>query len=107
MINYVHIDEKWFYLKKDKQNYYLLPDRKQTHRYVKSKCFIPKVILLCAMPRPRHGNYRNSFLNREIGMKIFVETVMAKKEFENPPSGSTRTKTTFCEKGILLNISNG
>lgn len=40
MHNYVHIDEKWFYMTKASQKYYLLPEEEQPHRTCKSKRFI-------------------------------------------------------------------
>lgn len=42
--DYVHIDEKWFYVTQIKRSYYLLMDEEVPHRTTKSKRFITKVI---------------------------------------------------------------
>lgn len=43
MYNYIHIDEKWFYLTKAKKSYYLCLDEEAPYRSCKSKRFITKV----------------------------------------------------------------
>ncbi|OMO88922.1 hypothetical protein COLO4_20032 [Corchorus olitorius] len=53
MYNVVHIDEKWFYMTKKIEKYYLLLDEEEPYRTCKSKNFIPKVMFLAAMARPR------------------------------------------------------
>ncbi|XP_058211657.1 uncharacterized protein LOC131323836 [Rhododendron vialii] len=35
MYNYVHIDEKWFYMTKEAERYYLLPEEEEPHRTCK------------------------------------------------------------------------
>lgn len=92
MMNYIHIDEKWFYLTKEKQNYYLTPDEEQPHRTVKSKRFIPKVMFLCAVARPRHDSHRNAYFNGKLGIWPFVETVMAQRNSVNRPAGTPELK---------------
>ncbi|CAL5416629.1 unnamed protein product [Camellia sinensis] len=42
MYDYVHIDEKWFYISKEAERYYLLPEEEEPHRCCKSKHFITK-----------------------------------------------------------------
>lgn len=44
MVNYVHIYEKWFFLTKENENFYPVPDEKQAHRAVNIKICIPKVM---------------------------------------------------------------
>lgn len=46
MMNTVHIDEKWFYLTRTEQRYYLAIGQEPPHRTAKSKNFITKVMLL-------------------------------------------------------------
>ncbi|XP_047260271.1 uncharacterized protein LOC124893259 [Capsicum annuum] len=55
MFNYVHIDEKWFFLSKKVERYYLLPGEHEPdpYRSSKSKNFIPKVMFMAAVARPR------------------------------------------------------
>ena len=49
MENTIHIDEKWFYLTKKSETYYLLPDEEEPHRTCKSKNFVLKVMFLAAI----------------------------------------------------------
>ncbi len=51
MFDYVHIDEKWFYLTKGLEKYYLLPDEAEPVRSCKSKRFITKVMFLAVVAR--------------------------------------------------------
>ncbi|XP_074370430.1 uncharacterized protein LOC141711697 [Apium graveolens] len=51
----VHIDEKWFYMTRQTQKYYLLPGESEPHRKCKSKRFITKVILMSAVARPQYN----------------------------------------------------
>ncbi|XP_042051254.1 uncharacterized protein LOC121796477 [Salvia splendens] len=52
MHNVVHIDEKWFFMTKATDRYYLLPDEEEPYRAIKSKRFITKVMFMCAVCRP-------------------------------------------------------
>ncbi|XP_015161587.1 uncharacterized protein [Solanum tuberosum] len=51
MFNYIHIDEKWFYLSKKSERYYLLPEEEESNPYrsCKSKTFITKVMFMAAV----------------------------------------------------------
>ena len=53
MQNIVHIDEKWFYMSKKKETYYLHPWEEEPLRTCQNKNFIEKVMFLAAMTRPR------------------------------------------------------
>ncbi|GAA0147696.1 hypothetical protein LIER_07333 [Lithospermum erythrorhizon] len=69
MYNYSHIDEKWFYMSKKKETYYLLPTDENPLRSCQRKNFIGKVMFLVAMARPRfdcEGAQRRS-RNRDVG----------------------------------------
>ncbi|XP_057793784.1 uncharacterized protein LOC131010326 [Salvia miltiorrhiza] len=49
MHNTVHIDEKWFYITKSAQRFYLTPEEIEPHRTCKNKKFITKVMFMCAI----------------------------------------------------------
>ncbi|RHY21245.1 hypothetical protein DYB37_010099 [Aphanomyces astaci] len=51
MHEYVHVDEKWFYLKKVKRKFYVYDDEDLALRSVKSKQFITKVAAVARPPR--------------------------------------------------------
>ena len=50
--NVVHIDEKYFYLTRETQTYYLAPGEIEPHRECQSKTFIPKSMFMCAVAKP-------------------------------------------------------
>ena len=49
MHNRIHIDEKWFYMSKTSQKYYLHPEEKEPFRSCKSKRFIAKIMFLAVI----------------------------------------------------------
>jgi hypothetical protein len=53
LFDIVFIDEKWFYLSKKSENYYLLPEEDEPHRTCKNKNYIPRIMFLCVCTRPR------------------------------------------------------
>lgn len=79
MYQQIHIDEKWFFLMKHKQKYYLLPNEKPPVPKAKSKRFIQKVMFLCAVARPRRDTYKNAEFDGKIGIWPFIEMVGAKR----------------------------
>ncbi|ETV66594.1 hypothetical protein H257_17024 [Aphanomyces astaci] len=52
-MEYVHVDEKWFFGTCVKKTYYLAPGEEPPHSTCKSKHFINKVMFLSVMARPR------------------------------------------------------
>ena len=53
MYDYIHVDEKWFHLTKITRKMYLAAGEKPPSRSTQSKRFIPKVMFLRAVARPR------------------------------------------------------
>ena len=50
----VHIDEKWFYMSRETQRYYLFPgDEEEPYRCVQRQNFIGKVMFIVALARPQ------------------------------------------------------
>ena len=65
LYDFVFIDEKWFYLHKKSERYYLLPEEDEPHRTCKNKNYIPRLMFLCVVARPRlFSNYILSFAQR-------------------------------------------
>ncbi|KAF7112452.1 hypothetical protein RHSIM_RhsimUnG0227600 [Rhododendron simsii] len=92
MYNYVHIDEKWFYMTKEAESYYLLPEEEEPHRTCKSKRFIPKVMFLAAVARPRFDANQNEEFSGKIGIFPFVFKEPARRSSKNRPAGTLETK---------------
>nr|GMC68321.1 Transposase, Tc1-like protein [Ipomoea batatas] len=92
MYDHVHIDEKWFFLSKSSQKYYLLPDEDEPYRTCKSKKFIAKVMFLCAVARPRFDSGRNEMFDGKIGIFPFIYKEAAKRRSKNREAGTLVTK---------------
>ncbi|KAH9103000.1 hypothetical protein AeMF1_020566 [Aphanomyces euteiches] len=91
MFNYVHVDEKWFYLTKVKRKYYVYDDEELALRSVKSKHFITKVMFLAAVSRPHYDYGKKKNFDGKIGLWPFVEQVPAKRASKNRPKGALVT----------------
>ncbi|XP_042065699.1 uncharacterized protein LOC121809230 [Salvia splendens] len=92
MHNTIHIDEKWFYMTKASDRYYLLPDEDEPYRACKSKRFITKVMFMCAVSRPQFGTDGQTIFDGKIGIFSFTEQVPAKRKSKNRPRGTLETK---------------
>ena len=74
----VDIDEKWFNLSCDKENYIVLDpsyndsdddsDDEMPHRRVRNKGYKNKVLFLCAQARPRWDPHRNAYWDGKLGI---------------------------------------
>ncbi|XP_057771014.1 uncharacterized protein LOC130990797 [Salvia miltiorrhiza] len=92
MYDYVHIDEKWFYLTKKDQTYYLLPNEEDPDRSCQSKNFIAKVMFLAATARPRFDNDGNEIFDGKIGCWPFVTEQPAQRSSRNRDAGTMEMK---------------
>ncbi|XP_057443966.1 uncharacterized protein LOC130736137 [Lotus japonicus] len=92
MNNIIHIDEKWFYMSKKSNNYYLLPHEEEPYRTCKSKNFITKVMFLAAIARPRFDSQGNEVFSGKIGIFPFVTQEPAKRTSSNRVAGTLETK---------------
>ncbi|TBU01191.1 hypothetical protein CWI36_1413p0010, partial [Hamiltosporidium magnivora] len=72
LYDYVHIDEKWFYLTKVKRSYYLMLNEENPERNCKSKRFITKIMFMAAVARPRYDAHRKLYFDGKIGIWPFV-----------------------------------
>ncbi|ETV66232.1 hypothetical protein H257_17274 [Aphanomyces astaci] len=73
MLDYVHLDEKWFYLTLVNRKFYLVPGEKPPKRKCKSKRFITKVMFLTAVARPRLNEDTGVWWDGKIGTWPFVK----------------------------------
>ncbi|KAF0703222.1 hypothetical protein AaE_015486, partial [Aphanomyces astaci] len=87
----VHLDEKWFNADKDRRTVYLLPDEAPQRRSWKSKRFIPKVMFLAAVARPRFDEGRGVLFDGKVGMWPFTSLVPAVRSSRNRPAGTLVT----------------
>ncbi|XP_010462700.1 PREDICTED: uncharacterized protein LOC104743302 [Camelina sativa] len=94
MYNIVHIDEKWFYMTKKTEKYYLLPEEEVPHRTCQSKNYIGKVMFLAAMARPRFDEEGNETFSGKIGVFPFVTMEPAKRRSKNRDAGTLEVKAS-------------
>ncbi|XP_042009191.1 uncharacterized protein LOC121757765 [Salvia splendens] len=92
MHNVVHIDEKWFYMTKTSDRYYLLPDEVEPYKACKSKRFITKVMFMCAVSRPVFGLDGLTKFDGKLGIFPFTELVAAQRKSKNRAKGTLETK---------------
>ncbi|KAK9742268.1 hypothetical protein RND81_03G160200 [Saponaria officinalis] len=89
--NVVHIDEKWFYMSRVSQKFYLLPNEKEPHRSCTSKTHMTKIMFMGASARPRISNGVVNF-DGKIGIFPFSCIVPAKKTSKNRRNGTLETR---------------
>jgi hypothetical protein len=94
MYDTVHIDEKWFYMTKVKNSYYLLKDEEEPHRTCKSKRYIDKVMFMAAVARPGWDERTMTWFDGKIGIWPFVYEEPARCSSKNRPAGSMVLKST-------------
>ncbi|KAI9071639.1 hypothetical protein K1719_046393 [Acacia pycnantha] len=92
MHNIIHIDEKWFYMTKKKENYYLGASEEDPHRTCKNKNFITKVMFLVALARPRFDNEGNETFSGKIGVFPLVTYEHTKRRSINREADTLVTK---------------
>jgi hypothetical protein len=84
----VHIDEKWFNMSKDGERYILTMDEELPVRRVQHKCYIEKVMFLCAQARPRWNVTTRTWWDGKIGMWPIVSFQRAQRSSVNRPAGA-------------------
>ena len=88
----VHVDEKWFLLTQEKQKLYFVEGEILPERQIQSKRFIPKVMFLCAVARPRYDFHRKKMFSGKLGIWPFVKKEPAKRSSVNRAKGTLETK---------------
>ncbi|KAL6582466.1 hypothetical protein OROMI_006480 [Orobanche minor] len=108
MKHVIHIDEKWFYLSKTTDKYYLHKDEENPYRSCQSKKFITKVMFLCAVSRPLYNTDGSLLFDGKIGMFPFTYKEAAKRNSKRRSAGTMETKaicsiTKTVIKSCLIN----
>ena len=100
MNNQIHVDEKWFFLKREKERYLLHQDEKNLKCCVKHKSHITKVMFLCAVARPRFNPCSNSWWDSELGVWPIGHWEPAKPKLKNRPKGTLLWKNQIVTKEV-------
>ncbi|CAN0120285.1 unnamed protein product, partial [Discosporangium mesarthrocarpum] len=92
MYDWVHVDEKWFYMMKDGRGIYLHPeeDAPKPPR-AQNKRFITKVMFLAAVARPRMIS-DGVWFEGQIGIWLIADTVAAMRSSKNRKKGTMMLK---------------
>jgi hypothetical protein len=93
LFNYVYIDKKWFNITKNTQRYYTAPGELQPIRTCKNKNYIPRIMILTAVARPRFDSNENCTFDGKIGCFPFVTYVAAKRSSANRVVGIMEMKS--------------
>lgn len=92
MFNVIHVDEKWFFMSKTSQNFYLAPTEMEPYRATKHKSHICKVMFLVAVTRPWYGEDGELIFDGKIGCFPLVEILPAQRTSRLRPRGTLETK---------------
>ncbi|XP_057793068.1 uncharacterized protein LOC131009674 [Salvia miltiorrhiza] len=88
----VHIDEKWFYITKSAQMFYLTPEEIEPHRTCKKKKLITNVMFMCDVCRLVFGVDGSRLFDGKIENFPFTELVPAKRNSKNRAAGTMEWK---------------
>ncbi len=88
----IHLNEKWFYIMDDNQKYYITEFEEKPHRTTKHKRFVAKVMVLCAVARPRFDPDTGRFWDGKIGVYAFVVEHIAQRNSVNRPAGTVELR---------------
>ena len=102
MYDYVHIDEKWFYMMREKTSVWLYDGEAMPNIACQSKRFIGKVMFICAVARPRKYPGTDVWWDGKIGMWPFTEEVPAQRGSKNRVKGTIETKSINVTKPVFL-----
>ena len=97
MLDWIHFDEKWFFLTQKKERYLILPQEKNPKCCVKHKSHIAKVMFLCAVACPR-------FNPSALGIWPTSDWEPAKQKSKNRPRGTPVWKNKVVTKEVYREL---
>jgi hypothetical protein len=100
LFDHVFIDEKWFFLTRKSERYYLLSDEDEPYRTCKSKNNIPKLMFLCVTCHPRFENGVCTF-NEKIGCFPLVTFEHAKSSVNRPAETMEAKSITSITRDVI------
>lgn len=97
---YLHIDEKWFYITRTKCSVYIIKGRKFAIPQHEKHAIFQKVMFLTAFARPRRDHHRLRHCNWKIGIWPLVEKDPAKRNSQNRPKGTLIKRPSNLSKDV-------
>ena len=104
MRDQTHLDEKWFFLTREKERYLLVSDKKNPKRCVKHKSHITKVMFLCAVARPHFNTSANSWWDGKLGIWPIGDWEPAQRGSKNRPKGTLVWKNQMVTKVVYRDL---
>ena len=104
MHDHIHLDEKWFFLSREKERYLLLLDEKNPKHCVKHKSHITKVMFLCTVARLRFNPSANSWWDGKLGIWLIGDWEPAKQKSKNMPKGTLVWKNKMVTKEVYREL---
>jgi hypothetical protein len=103
----VHVDEKWFFVMRVKDKYYLLPDEVDNeellHRHCSHKNHITKVMFGAAVARPRQNPETGEWWHGKVHISPFIQYEAAQRSSRNRPAGTIITKSINVNREVYRN----
>ena len=100
----IHLDEKCFFLTREKEWYLLLSDKKNPKHCIKHKSHITKVMFPCAVARPHFNPSVNSWWDRKLGIWPIGDWEPPKQKSKNRPKGTLVWKNTTVTKEVYREL---
>ena len=100
----IHLDEKWFFLTREKELYLLVSDEKNPKRCIKHKSYIRKVMFLCAVARPRFNTSVNSWWDEKLGIWPIGDWEPAQWGSKNIPKETLVWKNKMVTKDVYRDL---
>ncbi len=92
MLDYVVLDEKWFYMPETTRTFYLENDESEPERAGKLSRITPKMMFMAAIAGPRYDEQGYCVFDGMIGFWPFMEMVAAKRNSKNRSAGTLEVK---------------
>ncbi|XP_021755275.1 uncharacterized protein LOC110720547 [Chenopodium quinoa] len=107
MQQWIHLDEKWFYINLETRTFFLLPTEDDPYRAQQSRRFKIKAMFMGMIGKPLFDEQNNMIHDGKYGLFPFVKYEMAKKKSKNRDAGTLETKalqsvTKECIRDMLL-----
>ena len=104
MRDQIHLDEKWFFLTREKERYLLVSDEKNPKCCVKHKSHITKVMFLCAVVRLRFNTSANSCWDGKLEIWPIGDWEPAQRGSKNRPKGTLIWKNKMVTKVVYRDL---
>ena len=102
----IHLDEKWFFLSREKERCLLVSDEKNPKHCIKHKSHITKVgvMFLCTVARLNFTLSANSWWDRKLGIWPIGDWEPVKRGSKNRPKGTLVWKNKMVTKDVYREL---